>query len=166
MHIHKYEKWWLVVGIGSLAAFLIILGIGAFHNGTHPNESKVTLNYEEVDNIEPFNNPGVHKVEGKEWDYEVVLLASAFSYTPNVIEVPLGSVVKITATTRDVIHGFQIAQTNINMMLEPGYVSEYIAEMNQAGEYVIVCNEYCGTGHTMMYGTLKVVDENANADSH
>jgi cytochrome c oxidase subunit II len=164
MHIHKYEKWWLVFGIGSLAAFLIILGVGAFHSGTHPNDSKKTLNYEEVDNYEPFNNPGVHKVEGKEWDYEVVLIASAFSYTPNEIEVPLGSVVKFTATSRDVIHGFQIAQTNINMMLEPGYVSEYIAEMNQPGEYVIVCNEYCGTGHTSMYGTLKVVDE--NAESH
>lgn len=163
MHIHKYEKWWLVFGIGSLVAFLIILGIGAFHNGSHPNESKNTINYEEVDNIAPFNNPGVHKVEGKDWDYEVVLVASAFSYTPNVIEVPLGSVVKITATTRDVIHGFQIAQTNINMMLEPGYVSEYIAEMNQAGEYVIVCNEFCGVGHTAMFGTLKVVDPNAVA---
>ena len=166
MHIHKYEKWWLVFGISSLVAFLIILAVGAFHNGTHPNDSKNIVNAEELDNYEPFNNPGVHKVEGKEWDYEVVLIASAFNYTPNEIEVPLGSVVKIMATTRDVIHGFQIAQTNINMMLEPGYVSEYVAEMNVAGEYLILCNEYCGTGHAQMFGTLKVVDENATEESH
>ena len=55
----------------------------------------------------------------------------------------------------------QIAQTNINMMLEPGHVSTYLAEMNHAGEYLIVCNEYCGKGHAFMFGTLKVVDENA-----
>lgn len=166
MHIHKYEKWWLVFGIASLVAFLIVLGVGAFHSGAHPNESKKTINYEEVNNIEPFNNPGVHKVEGKAWDYEVVIVASAFMYTPNEIEVPLGSVVKFIATTKDVIHGMQFAQTNINMMLEPGYISEYITEMNQAGEYLLVCNEYCGTGHTFMYGKLKVVDENASEDSH
>lgn len=162
MHIHKYEKWWLTFGIGSLVAFLIVLGVGAFHNGTHPNESKQTVDYENLDKHDVFKNPGVHKVEGKDWDYEVVLIASAFNYNPNLIEVPLGSVVKIIATTQDVIHGYQIAGTNINMMLEPGYVSEYVAEMNQAGEYLIVCNEYCGTGHAHMYGTLKVVDENAS----
>ena len=75
MHIHKYEKWWLVFGCATLVAFLVILGIGAFHNGTHPNDSKLTLNYEKVDEIAPFNNPGVHKVDGKDWDYEVVIVA-------------------------------------------------------------------------------------------
>ena len=49
MHIHKYEKWWLVFGCGSLVAFLIILGIGAFHNGTHPNPGAQTIDYENVD---------------------------------------------------------------------------------------------------------------------
>ena len=166
MHLHKYEKWWLVFGIGSLVAFLIILGIGAFHTGAHPNNSKNTINYEKADEIAPFNNPGVHKVEGKEWDYEVVILASAFYYNPPEIEVPLGAKVKFIATTKDVIHGFQVAGTNINMMLEPGYISEYLAEMNQAGEYLILCNEYCGTGHTAMQSMLKVVDENATVDSH
>ena len=163
MHLHKYEKWWLVFGIGSLVAFLIILGIGAFHNGTHPNNSKNTINYEKAEAIAPFNNPGVHKVEGKEWDYEVVILASAFYYNPPEIELPLGAKVKFIATTKDVIHGFQVAGTNINMMLEPGYISEYVAEMNQAGEYLIVCNEYCGIGHAQMYSMLKVVDENATS---
>ena len=166
MHIHKYEKWWLVFGCATLVAFLVILGIGAFHNGTHPNDSKLTINYEKVDEIAPFNNPGVHKVEGKDWDYEVVIVASMFNYNPGVIEVPLGAKVKFIATTKDVIHGFQAAGTNINLMLEPGYISEYTAEMNKAGEFLIVCNEYCGTGHTMMHSMLKVVDENATDSSH
>jgi cytochrome c oxidase subunit II len=166
MHIHKFEKYWLVFGVGSLVVFLVILGIGAFHQGAHPNDSKWTINYEKVDEIAPFDQPGVHKVEGKQWDYEVVVVSSAFNYNPGDIEVPLGSVVRFVATTKDVIHGFQVAGTNINLMLEPGYVSEYIAEMNQAGEYVIVCNEYCGTGHAMMYSKLKVVDANATDESH
>ncbi len=79
-------------------------------------------------------------------------------YNPMEIEIPVGSKVRFIATTKDVIHGFQVAETNINMMLEPGYVSEYITTVDKVGEYVIVCNEYCGVGHAMMYSTLKVVE--------
>ena len=160
MHIHKYEKYWLVFGVATLVAFLIILGIGAFHQGSHPNNSKKTLDYEKVKETAPFDNPGVHKVEGKDWDYEVVVIASAFNYNPPQIEVPLGAKVKFIATSEDVMHGFQVAGTNINMMLEPGYISEYVTEVNKVGEFLIVCNEYCGTGHTMMHSMLKVVDSN------
>lgn len=162
MDIHKYEKWWLVFGTGTLIVFLIVLGVSAFHSGTHPNNSKWTINYEKVDEIAPFDNPGVHKVEGKDWDYEVVLVAQTFAYNPMEIEIPVGSKVKFIATTKDVIHGFHVTGTTINMMLEPGYVSENITTVDHVGEYTIVCNEYCGIGHAMMYSTLKVVDPNDN----
>jgi hypothetical protein len=39
MHFHKYEKIWLVFGVGSLALFLTILGFGAFWKGTHPQST-------------------------------------------------------------------------------------------------------------------------------
>ncbi|MDM5333377.1 cytochrome c oxidase subunit II [Ureibacillus composti] len=164
MHIHKYEKWWLSFGAAMLVAFLVIVGVSAFHNGTHPNSSKWTINYEKVDEIAPFNQPGVHKVEDKDWDYEVVLVASAFSYNPMDIEIPVGSKVKFIATTKDVIHGFEVAGTNINMMLEPGYVSEYVTTVDKVGEFLIVCNEYCGTGHAMMYSKLMVVNSNDSSN--
>jgi cytochrome c oxidase subunit 2 len=165
MDIHKYEKWWLAFGSGTLIVFLIVLGVSAFHGGTHPNNSKWTINYEQVDQIAPFDNPGVFKVEGKDWDYEVVVVAQAFAYTPTEIEVPAGAKVRFIATTKDVSHGFEIAGTNVNMMLQPGYVSEKITVVDQPGEYTIVCNEYCGIGHAMMYSTLKVVDPNDNNDN-
>lgn len=158
MHIHKYEKLWLIFGTTMLVAFLVIVGVSAVHSSTHPNNSKWVIDYERVDEYSPFDNPGVHKVEGKDWDYEVVIVASAFNYNPIKIEIPVGAKVRFIATTKDVIHGFQVAETNINMMLEPGYVSEYVTTVDKVGEYVIICNEYCGTGHATMYSTLKVVD--------
>lgn len=157
MHFHKYEKYWLTFGAGSLVVFLLITGIMAFHNGSHPPSAKNTINHEKADQIAPFDNPGVHKVSGKDWDYEIVVMASAFLYDPAVLEVPVDSKVKFIATTKDVIHGFEIAQTNVNMMLEPGYVSEYVTTVNKVGEYLIVCNEYCGVGHAQMHSMLKVV---------
>ncbi|MFD2680630.1 cytochrome c oxidase subunit II [Bacillus seohaeanensis] len=159
MHMHRYEKWWLVVGTGSLIVFLIILGISAFHQGHQPPSAKAYVNPEQVDQISPFNEPGLKKVEGKAWDYELVFVASAFFYNPGEIEIPKGAKVKVIATTKDVVHGFEIAGTNINMTLEPGYVSEYVATFDDVGEFLILCNEYCGTGHHTMKSMIKVVEQ-------
>ncbi|XXM74228.1 cytochrome c oxidase subunit II [Lysinibacillus sphaericus] len=158
MHMHRYEKWWLTLGTGSLIIFLIILGISAFHQGHQPPSAKAYINPEQVDVIAPFDEPGLKKVEGKEWDYELVLVASTFFYNPGEVEVPKGSRLKIIATTKDVIHGFEVAGTNINMMLEPGYISEYTTTLDKAGEFLVVCNEYCGVGHHTMKSMIKVVD--------
>jgi len=101
---------------------------------------------------------GLKKVEGKEWDYELVFVASAFSYNPGKVEVPLGAKVKVIATTKDVIHGFEVAGTNINMMLEPGFISEYVTTFDKAGEFLIVCNEYCGVGRHTMTSKIEVIE--------
>lgn len=159
MHLHRYEKWWLTFGISALIIFLSIVGIQAFHQGHKPPSEKAFVDPERVSETEPFTKPGLHKVQGKDWDYELVIVAAAFSFTPGEVEIPKGAKVKIIATTRDVVHGFEIAGTNVNMMLEPGYISEYVTTFNKTGEFLIICNEYCGTGHHMMSARIKVVDK-------
>lgn len=159
MHMHRFEKIWLIFGVGALLLFLTVLGVSAFYLGNQPPSCLVTIDPEQVDTTAPFNKPGLNKVEGKDWDYELVYVASAFSYNPVKVDVPLGSTVKVMATTKDVIHGFEVAGTNINMMLEPGYVSEYVAKFDKAGEFLIICNEYCGAGHHMMSSRIEVVEK-------
>lgn len=157
MHLHKYEKIWLICGIAALIIFLSVIGVSAFYLGNKPPSCLTTINPEKVDQTAPFNKPGLHKVEGKEWDYDLVIVASTFSYNPMNIKIPLGAKIRVIATTKDVVHGFEVAGTNINMMLEPGYVSEYTATFKKLGEYLIVCNEYCGTGHHLMFSKIEVV---------
>ncbi|RFU65493.1 cupredoxin domain-containing protein [Peribacillus glennii] len=159
MHMHKFEKIWLVFGIGSLLVFLNVVGVSAFYMGNQPPSCLTTIDPEKVDTTKPFNKPGLHKVEGKDWDYELVFVASAFSYNPAKVVVQKGVKVKIMATTKDVIHGFEVAGTNINMMLEPGYVSEYVTTFKKTGEFLILCNEYCGVGHHMMSSKIEVVEK-------
>jgi len=157
MHMHKLEKIWLTIGIGALIVFLAVIGISAFYLGNKPPSCLATVNPEKVDQQAPFNKPGLHKVEGKDWDYELVFVASAFNYNPGTVKVPYGAKVKVIATTKDVIHGFEVAGTNINMMLEPGYVSEFTTTFDKAGQYLILCNEYCGSGHQLMSAKIEVV---------
>lgn len=156
MHMHKLEKIWLIFGLAALIVFLSTIGVSAFYLGNKPPSCLTTIDPEKVDQTAPFNKPGLHKVEGKDWDYELVFVAQAFAYNPTQVTVPLGAKVRVIATTKDVVHGFEVAGTNINMMLEPGYVSEYTTTFDKEGEYLIVCNEYCGTGHHLMSSKIEV----------
>lgn len=159
MHMHKYEKIWLIFGVAALLVFLTVLGVSAFYMGNTPASCLATIDPEKVDTTAPFDKPGLSKVEGEEWDYELVYVAQAFAYNPVQVEVPVGSTVKVIATTKDVIHGFEVAGTNINMMLEPGYISEYVTTFNKPGEFLVLCNEYCGVGHHMMSSKIEVVEK-------
>ncbi|MFC9597056.1 cytochrome c oxidase subunit II [Peribacillus butanolivorans] len=159
MHMHKFEKVWLIFGTVALLVFLTVLGVSAFYLGNQPPSCLVTIDPEKVEFTAPFNAPGLHEVTGKDWDYELVFVASAFSYSPAKVEIPKGSTVKVIATSKDVIHGFEIAGTNVNMMLEPGFVSEYTTRFNNEGENLIICNEYCGVGHHMMSSRIEVVSK-------
>ncbi|WP_163969818.1 cytochrome c oxidase subunit II [Oceanobacillus halotolerans] len=167
MHIHKYEKIWLIFGISALVIFLVILGFGAFWQGTHPQSHGVTIDPENIEAHEAFqeDNLGLTKVGDDK--YIVNIIASAFNYnlgtdedgTPvKHIRIPKGATVLFQVTTPDVVHGFNVAGTNVNMMVEPGYISSLETELNKPGEYTIVCNEYCGVGHHMMYATLEVYE--------
>jgi cytochrome c oxidase subunit 2 len=80
---------------------------------------------------------------------------------PDPIELPAGSEVTFYITSRDVVHGFEVAGTNINAMVIPGEVSKITAEFDEPGEHGIVCHEYCGSGHHDMAGKL-IVREPSN----
>lgn len=161
MHIHKYEKIWLIFGIGSLILFLAIIGVSAFTGLTqHPPSAMAQVDPEKVRETTPFDKPGITKIGEKE--YEVVIVASAFNYdlgeAGKKIQVPLGSKVHFKVTTTDVIHGFEVAGTNTNMMIVPGHISEFTQTFKKTGEFTVLCNEYCGVGHHMMYAVIEVVE--------
>jgi cytochrome c oxidase subunit 2 len=47
---------------------------------------------------------------------------------------------------------------NINLQIHPGYDMVVTVTPNRAGEYGIVCNEFCGIGHHTMIGKMYVVE--------
>ena len=61
-------------------------------------------------------------------------------------------------TSMDVQHGFEIAGTNVNFMVIPGYIATvtWTPPPNAEGVFLVVCNEYCGVGHQDMYAFIKI----------
>lgn len=55
-------------------------------------------------------------------------------------------------------HGFSLQPTNINLQIHPGYEMVLTVTPDQAGEYSIICNEYCGIGHHTMTGKIYVTE--------
>ncbi|MDY0405734.1 cytochrome c oxidase subunit II [Virgibacillus sp. 179-BFC.A HS] len=167
MQLHKYEKIWLSFGIASLVFFLLLLGYGAFYKGTHPQSHAETIDPNHVEANVSFQpeHLGLNKIA--ENRYVVNIVASTFNYDfgkdengnpVKNIRIPKGSNVLFQVTTKDVVHGFNAAGTNVNMIVEPGYVSSYETVLDKPGVYTILCNEYCGLGHHMMYATLEVYE--------
>ncbi|WP_281883583.1 cytochrome c oxidase subunit II [Paenibacillus sp. YYML68] len=149
MHIHRLEKIWLLFGTGMLIVFLTVVGVGAFALGMEPpGHHRHTVDPEKLSTTEPFNRPGLHAIGGNA--YEANIIAFTFSYSPSIMEVPLGAKVTFNVTTPDVVHGFQVVGTNINMMVVPGEVNHLTYTFDKPGEYLVLCNEYCGAAHEAM----------------
>ena len=56
----------------------------------------------------------------------------------------------------DYNHGLSLQPININIQMVPGFEHVITVTPNQAGEYSVVCNEYCGIGHHQMVSRLYV----------
>jgi cytochrome c oxidase subunit 2 len=76
--------------------------------------------------------------------------------TVNQIKLPRGAVVDFYITSRDVMHGYHIDKTLVNLMAIPGAVTYSRVKFDRAGEYQIICHEYCGLGHQNMAGQVIV----------
>ena len=157
MHLHKLEKVWLIFGIGSLVVFLTIISINAFLMGNHPPSHMGMLDPQKVKETAPFDQPGLKKLD--DGTYEAVIVAMAFGYQPAKLEIPVGAKVKFTLTSQDVIHSFTIPSTNVNLMLTPGHISTAEYTFTKQGSYLVICNEYCGSGHHVMKMNIEVIEK-------
>ncbi|MBR7554790.1 cytochrome c oxidase subunit II [Allobacillus sp. GCM10007491] len=160
LHMHKFEKIWMIVGVITLISFLTIVGVQAFSKaegeGHHGAPSDMTLvDPETVTETAPFNEPGLKQIGENE--YELVMVLQSYGFTPGDIEIPQGATVHIKATSIDVVHGFEIAGTSANMMVTPGHVNSMTYTFDKKGSFLILCNEYCGTGHHFMSTNLEVI---------
>ncbi|UCZ51434.1 cytochrome c oxidase subunit II [Bacillus shivajii] len=154
MKMHLDEKIWLTLSFGLIMGFMLITGYQTFVQGMGPPSGMETIDPQKVDETAPFDEPGVYQIG--EDEYEVIMTLEVFAFNPSDFEIPVGSTVHFTMTSKDVIHGVQIAGTNMNAMVTPGHIQTITQTFNEPGEYLMLCNEYCGSGHQFMATTITV----------
>jgi len=154
MHIDLYERIWMSISVGAIILMLIAVGLAGFGLGVQMPGAAGTLDPRKLSEEAPFNQPGVYEVApGK---YQVIMIASTWAFNPAEVTVPAGADVKFKVTSRDITHGILIEDTNANVMILPGQVSEFTLRFDKPGTYRFVCHEYCGVGHQAMAGQIIV----------
>ena len=154
MKVDLYERYWMWAATGMLAVFLGVMTFAAASQAIHPPGEVETIDPRKVRTEGEFSTPGVHT--DADGNVTVVVRAEMFRFEPERIVVPAGRKVLFRITTPDVLHGFQVVGTNANVMIAPGYVSQFAMTFPEPGEYLVVCNEYCGISHHLMSAKLIV----------
>jgi cytochrome c oxidase subunit 2 len=91
----------------------------------------------------------------------VRIVAQQYSFTPQCLLVPTDTPITFRATSADVVHGFLVTNTNINSMVEPGYISTFKTNFTKPADHLMPCHEFCGTGHQGMWAHVQVIDKAA-----
>jgi cytochrome c oxidase subunit II len=90
--------------------------------------------------------------------YQVYVVAQMWQFQPNQINIPAGSEVDFFLTSKDLVHGFNIAEKNVNMMAVYGNINKTTVKFEKPGIYKITCHEYCGVGHQSMQAEVIVTE--------
>ena len=85
------------------------------------------------------------------------VVAKRFAFEPARIEVTEGERIRLVVTSADGVHGVGIKKFRVEKTVPRGgtpITIDFVA--SAAGEFPILCSEYCGNGHEEMKGKLVV----------
>ena len=132
---------------GVIITSLLLMGLFVFSilyaQGKYKSDVPECLPYDKA-----YTEPKVVKLADS--TYQVFAVASMWQFQPSEIYIPIGSEVDFFLTSKDVVHGFNIAPKNVNMMAVYGAINKTTVKFDKPGVYDIVCHEYCGVGHQNM----------------
>ncbi len=86
---------------------------------------------------------------------DVYMLGRLWQWYP-ILELEKDQSYRLHLSSMDWNHGFSLQPVNINLQIVPGYEMVITVTPDQAGEFTVVCNEFCGIGHHLMLGKIFV----------
>ncbi|MBE7172925.1 MAG: cytochrome c oxidase subunit II [Williamsia sp.] len=144
--LDKYERR-VLISLGATVALFIFSILYA--KGRYKSDVPECLPFNKA-----YTEPKVNKIDST--TYQVFAVAQMWQFQPAEIYVPVGSVVDFFLTSKDVVHGFDIAEKNANMMAVYGNINKTTVKFEKPGVYNITCHEYCGIGHQNMQARVIV----------
>lgn len=166
---HKQERRWVAVAFVWCMILFAMMPLWHFRGGQNPSGIRHKVEpqafYErtqrfiadyKVDEIDGI--PVVAPPPGS----DVYLLAQMWRWSP-ILRLEEGVSYTLHLSALDVNHGFSLYPQNINIQVVPGYDYGLKMTPNKAGDYRIVCNEFCGIAHHLMVGKIEVMPRQQTA---
>lgn len=89
------------------------------------------------------------------WSFQHPNGAQEFSQ----LTVPKDRPIKLVMRSTDVLHSFFVPDFRVKQDVVPGRYTTMWFEATKAGEFQVLCTEYCGKEHSNMLAMVKVIDE-------
>ena len=153
------ERRWGITCVVIVALLVFLATFAGVHQATMPQARVETVDPRTLHVAGEFIESNLGSAVEPDGSVTVRLLGQQYSFTPQCIVVPTNTLVTFRAASADVVHGFLIQNTNVNLMLVPGYVSMISARFSKPVQSTMPCHEYCGTGHQGMWAHVRVIDK-------
>ena len=86
------------------------------------------------------------------------ITAKKFAFTPSTITLKKGEPVILRLTSADRVHGFMSRPLKIDTDIAAGKTTDVTVTPATAGNFTVICDHYCGTGHGNMKMKVAVVE--------
>lgn len=138
-HNGKLEFWWSAI---PTVGFVVLFAWG------------------EIDYMKQVTPPADAidvRITGQKWFWTAEYPDVPGAQLNNTLIVPVGTPMRLTMTSTDVIHSFFIPVFRLKKDVVPGRYTVMWFEATLEGEYPLFCTEYCGDQHSGMIGKVLVV---------
>ena len=99
---------------------------------------------------------GLHLYAQESQPRVVTISAKRFEFTPKQITLKRGEPVTLRVSAEDREHGFYQKDLNIDLDLTRDHPSEVTITPEKAGQFVAICDHFCGWGHRKMKMEINV----------
>lgn len=155
----RVEHRWAIVAVSIIVLLIVMAVFAGVHQATLPQSRIETTDPRTLHLGGEFIESNLGSALQPDGSVIVRAIGQQYSFTPQCILVPTDTPITLRVTSADVVHGFLITGTTINLMLVPGYISSIPAQFSTPGERYMPCHEFCGLGHEGMWGRIKVIDK-------
>ena len=88
----------------------------------------------------------------------IEITAKKFEFTPSEITLKRGEPVILRLTGSDRVHGFMSKPLKIDTDIPSDTTKDVSVMPDTAGDFTVICDHYCGTGHGNMKMKVTVVE--------
>ena len=162
---HKAEKTWVAIAFAWCMVLFAMMPLWHWKGGQNPSgirrrttpEAYFKRTNEFIAQYKVGEDRGMPIVAPPP-GADVYLAAMTFQWTP-ILKLQKGKEYTLHLSSLDMNHGFGLYPINVNFQIVPGYDYGLRVTPTSAGDFRIICNEFCGIGHHLMLGRVIVLDD-------
>lgn len=159
---HKSEKVWFTIAFVWCLVLFAMMPFWHFRGGQNPTGIRAKVDpadyrarvQEFIADYQVGTENGIPVVAPPAGS-DVYLMGQMWQWVP-ILQLEEGVEYTLHLSSVDVNHGFNLYPFNVNFQVVPGYDYGLRVTPTEAGDYRIVCNEFCGVGHHLMVGKVMV----------